>query len=74
MANWWKKFWCWITGGHIYADGSLQSHHIPEHGVTCFIQRCLKCGEYQVYAVSDAALYCGSPLAEERIKVDFDGK
>ena len=74
MAKWFRKTWCWLTGGHIYADGNLQSHHIPEKGVTCFIQRCLKCGEYQEYAVNDSALYYGSPLAEEGNRRAADGK
>lgn len=78
MANelkwWFKRFWCWITGGHIYKDINWKTEHFPEHCVTCFCNKCLKCGKSKVIAVKDEALYCGTPLATERIKVDFDGK
>ena len=52
-----KRTLCILSGGCKFADGNLQSKHIPELRVTCFIQRCLKCGKRHVYAVSDSALH-----------------
>lgn len=78
MANeirwWWRRLKCWLTGGHTFADSNLKSEHSPSFRVTFFYNKCLKCGKHKVFAVNDDALYCGSPLADERIKVDFDGK
>lgn len=70
MAKWWVKFKCRITGGHRYDSGEIRSRRIPEHGVTCFIHRCVKCGEYQVYAVDDKALYYVPPYLERKSKND----
>lgn len=53
----WKKIKCRLTGGHRYDSGEIRSHRVPERGVTCFIHRCVKCGEYSVYVVKDRALY-----------------
>lgn len=63
-----KKLWCWLTGGHTYADINLRTHHIPEKKVTCFVQTCLKCGKVQVYAVKDEALFFGTPLEGYEVK------
>lgn len=68
----WRKFKCWLTGGHLYDSGEIRSRRFPERGVTCFIHRCVKCGEYQVYAVEDSALYCRIPQPE-KVEVRFDG-
>lgn len=77
MANKLKRrlirFWCWITGGHKYADRNLESYPFPEHGMTCFRNVCVKCGKSDVYAVTNKALYYETPLFG-RIEVDFDGK
>lgn len=51
----WKKLKCKLTGGHRYDSGEITSKRIPERGVTCFIHRCIKCGEYSVYVVNDGA-------------------
>ena len=72
LKRWWKKVWCWLTGGHLYNTKDLKSHHIPEKCLTCFIQRCVKCGEWQVYAVNDEVLYSTYPLP--KVGVSFDGK
>ena len=61
-----KRFWCWLTGGHRYADSNLQSYHFPKHCMTCFRNVCVKCGKSNVWAVSDKALYYdGEPLYEQ---------
>ena len=68
-----KQFWCWLTGGHKYADINLESVHVQEHCVTCFRNTCLKCGERSVWAVNDEALYSTYPMPN-RIEVEFDCK
>lgn len=76
--EWWYKlkwklseFWCWLTGGHTYADINLQTERIPEHCVTCFRNYCLKCGKWYVFEVKDEALYCTYPMPN-RLEIDFD--
>lgn len=71
LKRWWKKVWCWLSGGHTYADINLETHRIPEHCMTCFRNKCIKCGEYQVFVVNDEALYCTYPLPN-RLEIDFD--
>lgn len=71
MRKWWKKLKCRLTGGHRYDSGEIHSRRIPERGVTCFIHRCVKCGEYQVYVVKDTALYSGIRHIEKP-EVEFD--
>ena len=65
-----KRIWCRLFG-HIYADGNLETIHVPEYRVTCFRNKCLRCGESQVYTVKDEALYCTYPLPN-RLEIDFD--
>ena len=77
MANemrWWlQRIKCWLTGGHTFADSNLKTEHFPQNRVTCFCNKCVKCGKWKVYAVKDDALFSAYPMPE-RIKVDFDGK
>lgn len=68
----WRKIKCRLTGGHRYDPGEIRSRRFPERGVTCFIHRCVKCDEYQVYAVEDRALYKDIPQPE-KVEVDNDG-
>ena len=65
-----KRFWCWITGGHKYADGNLETYPLPIYGETYFRNICVKCGKPYVCAVSNEALYCGTPLAGYEVKFD----
>lgn len=51
----WKKLKCKLTGGHRYDCAEITSRRIPERGVTCFIHRCVNCGEYSVHVVNDSA-------------------
>ena len=60
--------WCLLTGGHNYAAINLQTYRIPEKGVTCFVNRCTKCGKPYVCAVNDKALYRGTPLADYKVE------
>lgn len=69
---WWKKMKCRLSGGHRYNSGEISSLPLPEIGFTCFIHRCVKCGEFQVYAVKDSALYSGIRHIEKP-EVKFDG-
>ena len=64
-----KRTICKLKGCQ-YADGDLQTKHIPEHQVTCFIQKCVRCGEYRVFAVNDSALHSYYPLETE---FEFNG-
>ena len=45
MVKWWKKLWCWITGGHSYADMNLQCFRDEENMVFKYRNRCCKCGK-----------------------------
>jgi len=51
MAKWWKKFWCWITGGHAYLAMNLQSHYDEMNMVYRFRNRCTKCGKVDEWEV-----------------------
>lgn len=68
---WWRRIKCWLTGGHAYADINLQTEHFPELCVTCFRNKCLKCGKWNVFAVDDEALYHTYPMPN-RLEIDFD--
>jgi hypothetical protein len=74
--KWWaKRFWCWLTGGHTYADINLRTERFPEHRVTCFCNKCLKCGKWDVFAVDDKALYYdGFPLYEQFGRADNESR
>ena len=64
--NWLKKIWCWLTGGHTFADINLVSEHLDGFGKTAFINWCTKCGECKCYVVDDKALYYdGEPLYKQ---------
>ena len=66
IKRWLRRLWCRITGGHQFADSNLRTVPVPEYGVTCFCNKCLKCGEWKAYAVEDKALYYdGFPLYEQ---------
>ena len=71
LKRWLKKVWCWLSGGHTYADINLETHRVPEHRMTCFRNKCLKCGESYVFAVNDEALYSTYPLPN-RLEIEFD--
>ena len=49
MVKWLKKLWCRLTGGHIYADAALQCCHCKEERKYIFRNRCVKCGELDVF-------------------------
>lgn len=66
----WKRFWCWITGGHKYANENLETYPFPELGKTCFRNVCVKCGKSYVCEVSNEAIYCGTPLDGYEVKFD----
>ena len=57
MAKWIRRIWCWITGGHRYADINLESCSFPEQDTTYFRNFCVKCGKSDTWAVSTKALY-----------------
>lgn len=57
MHKWFRRIWCCLTGGHKYAAMNLESYHLPEEGITCFRNVCVKCGKSYVCPVSDKALY-----------------
>ena len=40
-----KRFICWLTGGHIYHDLTLEVKRDPYSRKTVFKNRCLKCGK-----------------------------
>lgn len=44
MKKWLKKFWCWITGGHTYADRNLQCCRDEVKMMFRYRNRCCKCG------------------------------
>lgn len=53
----WKKIKCKLTGGHRYNSGDIQSYTFHEKNVTCFVHKCVKCGEVTAYAVNNDALF-----------------
>ena len=57
----WRKFKCWITGGHKYKPGDFKTVEFPEKRAMCFIHQCVKCGEYKVYALDTSVLYSYVP-------------
>ena len=40
-----NKVFCWITGGHRYADMNLESAYNPYTGQSLLVNRCVKCGK-----------------------------
>ena len=52
-----RRIMCILSGGCKFTDENLQIMHIQECMITCFSQRCVKCGKRHVYAVKDSALY-----------------
>lgn len=51
LKRWWKKFWCWITGGHTYACVNLQSCYDERDMMYTFRNRCCKCGKEDKWEV-----------------------
>lgn len=45
LKKWFKKFWCWLSGGHIYADVNLQSHYDECNMMYTLKNRCCRCGK-----------------------------
>lgn len=45
MAKWWKKVWCWLTGGHRYSDFTMVCRYNSLTGEYIFRNRCEKCGK-----------------------------
>ncbi len=48
LKYWFKRLWCWLTGGCRFAADTLQSH-IDERTQLCTLRnRCVRCGmEYK---------------------------
>lgn len=40
-----NRFFCWLTGGHIYHDATLMVTRNPLSRKTVFKNHCLKCGK-----------------------------
>ena len=51
MAKWWRKLWCWITGGHTYADMNLQCYRDELNMAFKYRNRCCKCGEVDEWEI-----------------------
>lgn len=70
MHKKWKKRFCRLTGGHKYADKNLTSLRMPDYDATCFINRCVKCGELSIHAVKNSALFAEVRHAMPEVKFD----
>lgn len=45
LKRWLKKLWCFLTGGHIYADINLQCCRDEANMMLRYRNRCCKCGK-----------------------------
>ena len=51
LKRWFKKLWCFLTGGHRFADKNLVSCYEPRTRMHTFRTHCVKCGERYVLEV-----------------------
>lgn len=51
-----KRFLCWLTGGHRYADKNLRTYYSQETNETLFFNHCVKCGIGYLFEMNTHAL------------------
>lgn len=51
MAKFFRRLWCWITGGHTYSDLNLQCSYDEITISYRFRNSCLKCGKTNEWIV-----------------------
>lgn len=69
----WKKFWCWITGGHTYADINLQSCYDECNMMFTFRNRCCKCGKVDKWEVPAENILPRKPSTYVFVEDEEDG-
>lgn len=65
MVKWLKRLWCRLTGGHIYADATLQCSYDEIEKNYKYRNRCARCGalnEWEIPAERIEPHFIRSPL------------
>ncbi len=52
MPAWLRKFLCWLTGGHEYADKNLETLYCPYSGESLMHNYCVKCGMAYLFTIN----------------------
>jgi hypothetical protein len=51
-----NSFFCWLTGGHRYADKNLKTYYSPDTRESTVFNHCVKCGIGFLFEMNTDAL------------------
>ena len=52
LPFWLRRFLCWLTGGHKYADKNLETLYCPETRESLMWNYCVKCGTAYLFTIN----------------------